>query len=59
MIESPTVGILGLGGPELVIIMAVLAAAVAFVIVLIIMLGKRRSGPLPKTCPHCGKDIQG
>jgi hypothetical protein len=53
-------GILGLGGPELIIILALLGIFVVIPIgILIAVLMARQKPVVPRRCPHCGKEISG
>jgi hypothetical protein len=58
MIERTTGGFIGLGGPELVIILAILGLFAAGLIAMIVWLTSR-SKKSPTICPHCGKSLRG
>jgi hypothetical protein len=58
MSELPKFGFLGLGGPEIVVLLGLFAVLLAVAILVIVRLGAR-SGKSHQVCPHCGKKLDG
>jgi hypothetical protein len=57
MIESTMPGFIGLGGPEIVVILGVLGLLTALALVVILKLVGRGSRTPRTTCPHCGREL--